>query len=322
MRPATAKAPVVLEPAAQAFAAAASTPPFLFELGVDEGRSALDEMQSGDVDKPFVDVFYTAVPGGPTGLTFIRILRPYGATIKTCLPAVVYVHGGRMFGDHRTHDRIARELAAGTGAAVVCINYTRVPEATYPVAIEQSYALVEWIAAHGAEQCLDGSRIAVAGGSNGGTVAAALAILAMQRGGPKLAGQVLFCPATDCGCGTASYRTFAEGYHLRRDAMQWFWDQYLPDPSQREEVTAAPLNADIDQLAGLPPALVITAEADVLRDEGEAYAAKLRQAGVAVTAVRYAGAIHDFVVLNALRETQAAEAAITQAVSFLRRTLR
>lgn len=322
MRPATVTAPVILEPAAQAVAAAASAPALPCELGVNEGRRALEEMQSGDVDKPFVDVFYTEVSGGPTGVISIRILRPYGATTKTCLPTIVYLHGGMMAGDHFTHHRIARELAAGAGAAVVVVNYARAPEARYPVAIEQTYALVQWIGAHGAAQCLDSSRIAVAGDSNGGTVAAALAILTTQRGGPQLAAQVLFYPATDAAFDTGSYLEFGEGYHLRRDAAQRFWDQYVPDPAQRDEILAAPLNAGVEQLAGLPPALVITAEADVLRDGAEAYAAKLRHASVSVTAVRYAGTIHDFVVLNALRGTQAADAAIAPAVTFLRRALR
>jgi acetyl esterase/lipase len=142
--------------------------------------------------------------------------------------------------------------------------------------------------------------------------------MAKQRFGPRLVAQVLFYPVTDASFDTASYHEFAEGYHLRRDAMQWFWDQYTTDPAQRDEITASPLRATSEQLAGLPPALVVTGEADVLRDEGEAYAAKLRQAQVAVTAARYEGIIHDFVMLNTLRETHAAQAAITQAISFLK----
>jgi acetyl esterase len=128
---------------------------------------------------------------------------------------------------------------------------------------------------------------------------------------------VLFCPVTDARFDTRSYHRFAEGYFLRRDAMQWFWDQYTTDPAQRAEITASPLRASLDELAGLPPALVITGEADVLRDEGEAYAAKLRAAGVPVTAVRYQGIIHDFVMLNALRDTHAANAAVAQAITTL-----
>ena len=157
----------------------------------------------------------------------------------------------------------------------------------------------------------------MAGDSVGGNMSAALTLMAKERSGPTLAAQVLFYPVTDASFDTDSYHQFAEGYFLRRDGMQWFWDQYTTDEAQRNEITASPLRADLEQLSGLPPALVITGEADVLRDEGEAYARQLRAAGVAVTAVRYQGIIHDFVMLNALRETHAADAAIKQAIGFL-----
>ncbi|MFD9132959.1 alpha/beta hydrolase fold domain-containing protein, partial [Streptomyces bottropensis] len=147
---------------------------------------------------------------------------------------------------------------------------------------------------------------------------AALTLMAKERGDVPLVQQVLFYPVTDASFDTGSYHRFAEGYFLRRDAMQWFWDQYTTDERQRAEITASPLRATKEQLTGLPPALVITGEADVLRDEGEAYANKLREAGVPVTAVRYQGIIHDFVMLNALRGTHAAEAAIAQAITALR----
>ncbi|MDX6627808.1 MAG: acetyl esterase, partial [Gaiellales bacterium] len=149
----------------------------------------------------------------------------------------------------------------------------------------------------------------------------AATLMAKERGDVKFLAQVLFYPVTDASFDTGSYEQFAEGYFLRRDAMQWFWDQYAPDEAQRDEITASPLRASLDELAGLPPALVINGEADVLRDEGEAYAEKLRKAGVAVTAVRYQGIIHDFVMLNALRETHAAAAAIQQAIDFLSQAL-
>jgi acetyl esterase len=235
----------------------------------------------------------------------------------------VYVHGaGWVFGNSHTHDRLIRELADGTGAAVVFPNYSLSPEARYPTAIEESYAVVSWVAEHGAEKELDGSRIAIAGDSVGGNMSAALTLMAKERSGPELAAQVLFYPVTNASFDTGSYDEFAEGYFLRRDAMQWFWDQYLPDEAERNEVTASPLRATNEQLAGLPPALVITAEADVLRDEGEAYASKLREAGVPVVATRYQGIIHDFVMLNALRGTNAAGAAIGQATGYLEQALR
>jgi acetyl esterase len=311
---------VVLEPAAQEFAAATADPPYLFDLGPEKGREVVDEVQSGPVEAPAADLQDLAVPGGPNGEVAVRIVRPEGAT--GALPVILYIHGaGWVFGNSHTHDRLIRELAAGAGAAVVFPEYSRSPEARYPVAIEESYAVLRWIGERGAEHDLDGSRIAIAGDSVGGNMTAALTLLAKERSGPKLAAQVLFYPVADAGFDTGSYHEFATGYFLRRDAMQWFWDQYTTDEAERDEPTASPLRAGLDQLAGLPPALVITAQADVLRDEGEAYANKLRQAGVPVTATRYQGIVHDFVMLNALRGTGAAEAAITQAVSYLGRAL-
>jgi acetyl esterase len=216
---------------------------------------------------------------------------------------------------------LIRELAAGIGAAVVFTNYSLSPEAKYPTAIEEIYAVLEWVAQHGSEKSLDGSRIAVAGDSVGGNMTAAITLMAKQRSGPALAAQVLFYPVTDASFDTDSYHQFAEGYFLRRDGMQWFWDQYTTDEGQRNEITASPLRATTEDLVGLPEALVITGEADVLRDEGEAYGRKLREAGVDVTATRYEGIIHDFVMLNALRGTNAAGAAIAQAVTYLRNAL-
>jgi acetyl esterase len=311
---------VVLEPAAQEFAAATADPPYLFDLGPVEGRKTVDEVQSEEIAKPDVDVEDTSVPGGPSDEVSVRILRPKAAA--GALPVIVYIHGaGWVFGNSHTHDRLIRELAAGTGAAVVFPEFSLSPEAQYPTAIEESYAVLEWVADHGAEKNLDASRIAIAGDSVGGNMSAALTLMAKQRSGPELAAQVLFYPVTNASFDTDSYHEFAEGYFLRRDAMQWFWDQYTTDPAQRAEITASPLQATTEQLAGLPKALVITGEADVLRDEGEAYAAKLREAGVDVTATRYEGIIHDFVMLNALRGTNAAGAAIAQAIEYIRRAL-
>ncbi|MFG3006583.1 alpha/beta hydrolase [Streptomyces calvus] len=310
----------VLEPAAQAFAEATANPPYLFDLGPVEGRKAVDEVQSGDIALPAVDEEWVTVQGGPTGSVRARIVRPAGAAGP--LPVVLYIHGaGWVFGNAHTHDRLVRELAVGTRAAVVFPEYDLSPEARYPVAIEQNYAVARWIVTDGAAKDLDATRIAVAGDSVGGNMTAALTLMAKERGDVPLVQQVLFYPVTDANFDTGSYHRFAEGYFLRRDAMQWFWDQYTTDEAQRAEITASPLRATTEQLAGLPPALVVTGEADVLRDEGEAYADKLRQAGVPVTAVRYQGIIHDFVMLNALRETHAAEAAITQAIGVLRGAL-
>lgn len=312
--------PPVLEPAAAEFAAATANPPYLFDLGPVEGRKAVDEVQSGDIEAPAVDDEWITVDGGPTGSVRARIVKPAGVT--GTLPVIVYIHGaGWVFGNAHTHDRLVRELAVGVHAAVVFPEYDLSPEVRYPVAIEQNYAVARWIVTDGASKGLDATRIAVAGDSVGGNMSAALTVMAKERGDVPLVQQVLFYPVTDAAFDTDSYHQFAEGYFLRRDAMHWFWDQYTTDPDARAHITASPLRASVEQLKGLPPALIITAEADVLRDEGEAYANKLRQAGVPVTATRYQGIIHDFVMLNALRGTQAAEAAITQAVDALRRAL-
>jgi acetyl esterase len=306
----------ILEPAAQAFAEATANPPYLFELPPALGRKAVDELQSGDIAMPDIDEEWITV-SAPTGEVKARILKPHGTTGK--LPVILYIHGaGWVFGNAHTHDRLARELAVDVGAAVVFPEYSLSPEAHHPVAIEQNYAVARWIRNDGASRGLDASHIAVAGDSVGGNMTAALTLMAKERGDIKFVVQVLFYPVTDANFDTASYEQFAQGYYLRRDGMQWFWDQYTTSEAERNEITASPLRASVEQLEGLPPALVITGEADVLRDEGEAYASKLRQAAVAVTAVRYQGIIHDFVMLNALRETHAAQAAITQASSFLR----
>jgi acetyl esterase len=310
----------VLEAAAQAFVEATADSPYLFDLPVDEGRKAVDAAQDGDFPDPAADKQRLSIPGGPSGEVSVVIYRPAGSV--GTLPVVLYTHGaGWVFGDEHTHDRLVRELTTRAEAATVFTSYSLSPEARYPVAIEQIYAVLEWIANDGAAHDLDPNRIAVAGDSVGGNMTAAITLMAKQRGGPRLAGQLLYYPVTDAAFDTGSYRQFATNYWLRRDAMQWFWDQYTTDPAQRAEVTASPLRASAANLAGLPPALVINAEADVLRDEGEAYAAKLRAAGVPVTSTRYNGTIHDFVMLNALRDTDAAKAATAQGGEFLRTAL-
>jgi acetyl esterase len=315
-----AQSSTVLEPAAKELTDQTANHPFLFELGPAEGRKALDDLQSSPDDIPAVDEEWITVAGGPTGEVRARIVKPRGAS--GTLPVVIFIHGaGWVFGDAQTHDRLVRELAVGVGAAVVFPEYDRSPEARYPVAIEQSYAVAQWVVDNGPTKGLDASRLAVAGDSVGGNMTAALTLMAKERGGPALAAQVLFYPVTNARFDTASYDQFAEGYYLRRDGMEWFWDQYTTEEAQRNEPTASPLRASTEQLKALPPALVITGEADVLRDEGEAYANKLRAAGVPVTAVRYQGTVHDFVMLNSLRETQAAKAAVAQAIWFLRGAL-
>ncbi|GGA30824.1 alpha/beta hydrolase [Paenibacillus physcomitrellae] len=313
----TVQGKVVLEPVAQKFVQDTANPPYLFDLGPVKGRETVDEVQSGEIAKPAVDIEDLTFEGGPTGTVSIRIVKPQNA--KGTLPVILYTHGaGWVFGNAHTHDRLIRELAVGTDSAVVFTSYDLSPEVRYPVAIEQVYAALEWIAKEGASHGLNASRIVAAGDSVGGNMTAALTLMTKERKGPQIAKQLLFYPVTDASFDTPSYHQFAEGYFLRRDGMQWFWDQYTTDPQQRAEIYASPLRASLDQLKGLPEALVITGEADVLRDEGEAYANKLREAGVTVTAVRFQGIIHDFVMLNALADTNAAKGAMLLANAWIR----
>jgi acetyl esterase len=250
----------------------------------------------------------------------VRIVRPSGAA--GTLPVILYMHGGGwVLGNAGTHDRLVRELACGAGAALVFVEYDRSPEARYPVAIEQGYATARWIVREGAANGLDPERIAIAGDSVGGGMTAAIALMAQDRGDVRFVHQSMYYPVTDAGMDTGSYQEFAEGYFLSDKAMAWFWDCYAPDVERRCEPYASPLRARDEQLAGLPPALVIVDEADVLRDEGEAYGARLRAAGVAVTTVRYDGITHDFMMLNPLSGTHATRAAIAQAISTLRAAL-
>lgn len=314
----TKKTKIVLEPAAQKFADENAKPPFLPDLGPEKGRETVDSVQSSEIDKPDVTIEDLMIPGGPNGDVSVRIVRPPSASLPS-LPVIIYIHGaGWVFGNAHTHDRLIRELAVGAEAAIVFPNYSLSPEAKYPTAIEEIYAVLKWTAEHGQEHGLDASKLSVAGDSVGGNMAAAITLMAKERSGPTIEKQLLFYPVTDASFDTESYHEFAEGYFLQREGMKWFWDQYTTDPEERKQITASPLRATVEQLRGLPDALVITGEADVLRDEGEAYAAKLREAGVEVTAVRFQGIIHDFVMLNPLAETNAKKGAIKLATAFLK----
>ncbi|MEV0347028.1 alpha/beta hydrolase [Nonomuraea sp. NPDC050680] len=309
----------ILEPAAQEIADATSKPPFLYELGPEGARKVLDDIQAAPIDKLDVEEKWITVPA-EAGDVRVRIVKPPGATGS--LPVVLYVHGGGwILGNAGTHDRLVRELAVGAKAAVVFVEYERSPEARYPVAIEQAYATARWITRDGASEGLDSSRLAVAGDSVGGNMTAALAILAKQRGDVTFVHQSLYYPVTDAAQDTGSYREFANGPFLTAQAMAWFWDAYLPDHDRRAEITASPLRASLEELTGLPEAFVIVDENDVLRDEGEAYARKLVAAGVRTTSLRYNGILHDFMMLNPLRQTAATTGAVEQAIQVLRKAL-
>jgi acetyl esterase/lipase len=312
----TTQSSVVLEAASQAFVEATAAPPLIHELSPAEARKVLDDVQAAPIDKADVDDRWFVV-AADVGDVPVRIVRPPG--VDGPLPVVLYMHGGGwVLGNAGTHDRLIRELAVGVSAAVVFVEYDRSPEARYPVAIEQGYATAQWITREGARHGLDADRMAIAGDSVGGNMTAALALMANERGDVRFVHQSMYYPVTDAAMDTASYEQFAEGYFLTAKAMAWFWDAYLPDIERRSEPFASPVRATDDQLTGQPPAFVVVDEADVLRDEGEAYAARLRHAGVVVTTVRYDGITHDFMMLNPLCNTHATRAAIAQAISVLR----
>jgi acetyl esterase/lipase len=235
-------------------------------------------------------------------------------------PGVLYfIHGGVwLVGNFQNHQRLLRDLVVGSGQVGVFVEYTPLPAAKFPTQMEESYAGLKWVAAHAGEFGADGSRIAVAGNSVGGDMTAAITLMAKDRNGPKISYQVLFIPATDASVDTASYHEYGTGRFLTRAFMKYGWDLYVPDAAMRDNPYVSPLRASNQELQGLPPALVITAENDPLRDEGEAYARKLMNAGVAVATARYDGMIHDFVALNALRHLPETVAALQQASDGIR----
>ncbi|MCU7239138.1 alpha/beta hydrolase [Pseudomonas peradeniyensis] len=282
------------------------------QLSPKDARAVLSGAQAGvKLTLPKADVSEKTITVDGQALR-LTIVRPAG--VKGTLPVFMYFHGGGwVLGDFPTHERLVRDLVVESGAVAVFVNYTPSPEAHYPTAINQAYAATRWVAEHGKDINVDGKRLAVAGNSVGGNMAAVVSLMAKDKGTPAIKYQVLLWPVTDANFETASYNQFAEGHFLTRNMMKWFWDNYTTDPKQRAEIYASPLRATTEQLQGLPPALVQTASADVLRDEGEAYARKLDQAGVPVTAVRYNGMIHDYGLLNVVSQVPAVRAAMLQA---------
>lgn len=300
--------------------------PPIYTLTPEKARAVLSDVQATSlppgVDLPAADIEKRTIPGGPDGSQVsVTIVRPQGGSNRT-LPVIIYTHGGGwVLGDFKTHERLVREISNNVDAAIVFVNYTPSPEARYPVAIEQAYAAAKWVAENGKSINVDPSRLAVVGESVGGNMAAAVTLLAKERGGPDIKFQALLYPVTDSNFDTQSYITYKDGPWLARKGMEWFWDNYLPEKAKRKEPTASPLQSPIDQLKGLPPALIIVDENDVLRDEGEAYAHKLMQANVTVTATRYLGTIHDFMLLNPISDTSPVRGAIDQASGMLKKML-
>jgi acetyl esterase len=297
--------------------------PPIYTLSPDKARGVLSGLQaSTPVQKLPADVENRTIPGGSNSKDVsITIVRPRNSSIEP-LPVVIFTHGGGwVLGGFDTHERLVREIAIKANVVVVFVNYTLSPEAKYPTALEQAYAATNWVARNGQSINVDSSRLAVVGDSVGGNLTAALTLLAKERGGPSIRFQVLFYPVTDANFDTPSYRKYEEGYWLTREGMKWFWDNYTSKETNRKEPTVSPLHASIEQLSGLPPGLIVNGENDVLCDEGEAYALKLLQAGVPVTAVRYHGTIHDFVMLNAITNDPAPRGAIEQASHMLKQIL-
>ncbi len=285
---------MTLDPQAEAYLAqqaAAGAPP-VSAMSLEAGRQALRARQeAGGGTLPEIGHAEDRVLPGAGGAIPVRLYTPRGARERR--PALVYFHGGGWVrGDLETHDRVCRFLAAGAECLVVSVDYRRAPEARFPAAVEDAFAATRWVAEHASEIGADPGRLAVGGDSAGGNLAAVVALLARDAGGPALQFQLLVYPVTDSSLETASYEENASGYGLTRADMAWYWKQYLPDGAAGKDVRASPLRAQ--NLRGLPPALVITAEYDPLRDEGEAYGRRLRDAGVRVTVTRYPGMVHGF----------------------------
>jgi len=306
-------APSGLEPTTQRFIDGLAGAPPLPTLTPEAAHRVLTDLQAKPMAMRPAEIEDTTWPVGPTGTTKIRIVRPVGA--KETLPLIFYTHGGGwVLGDTITHERLVRELAEGVNATVVFVDYINSPNAQFPTQNEQAYASLVYAVEHARQLNIDPNRVAIVGDSVGGNMAAVLTLLAKERGGPRLRFQVLFYPVTDYRKDNASYRKFENGPWLTARTMQWMFD--LQGFKGDEGSDAFPLRATVEQLRGLPDALIITDD-DILQDEGEAYAAKLGQAGVRVTAVRYNQTIHDFVMLNPLADTPAVRAAVQQAISAL-----
>jgi acetyl esterase/lipase len=280
---------------------------------IDAQNSVKADLSGIDVSNRTIEQDGISVP--------ITIVKPQGVTGTP--PVFMFFHGGGwILGDFQTHERLVRDLVVQSGAVAVFVNYTPSPEAHYPVAINQAYAATVWVASHGNEIGVDGSRLAVVGNSVGGNMAAVVALMAKDKQGPAIRFQGLMWPVTDNNFNDGSYNSFPDGYFLSRASMKWFWDAYTMNQKQRNEIYASPLRASVTELKGLPPALIQVAQFDVLTDEGQAYGRKLDAAGDEVTTVRYNGTIHDFGLLNALANDAPTKAATRQLANELQSRLK
>lgn len=306
---------ISLEKSALEFSIANEEEPFIYQLPVDEARALLEQVQDSPVEKLAADIHDEGWDLGEHGKINVRTVKPTNSTEK--LPVILYIHGaGWVLGSAHTHDKLVRELAVRTNSIVFVPEYDRSPEAKYPTAIEQSYATLLKLV-EDADGGYDTDRITVAGDSVGGNMATVLSMLAKDRQGPKINQQLLYYPVTNHAFDTDSYNQFATDYFLAKEGMKWFWNNYLPEGQDSSIKTISPLQATKEDLIGLPAAMILNGEADVLRDEGEEYARHLRDAGVEVTQIRFQGMIHDFVMVNSMDKSHAARAAMDVSTDWL-----
>jgi acetyl esterase len=286
-----------------------------------EARQVLvDAQASVQVDLSGIDESEKMIIADGYSIT-LNIVRPEG--VKGTLPVFIFIHGGGwVLGDYPTHKRMVRDLVVLSGFAAVFVNYTRTPDAQYPQAINEIYAATKWVAEHGEEIGVDGKNLAVVGNSVGGNMTAVTTLMAKAKGGPHIKLQILMWPIVDADFATDSYHQFGEKRFLTTPLMKWMYDMYIADPEKRKDIYASPLQATVEQLKGLPPALIQIAESDILQNEGAAYGRKLDEAGVNVTTVRYNGMIHDFGLLNGLAELPAVRSLFVQAAAELKKHLR
>lgn len=308
---------IPLEAAAAAVCDQSAVPPLIFQLPPEQGRARLERVQSTPVHQYAAEVSMMEADTGRWGrIPVYRMVPKSAAPIRRI---IFYIHGaGWVFGSFHTHEKLVKELAARTNSLLIFPEYTRAPEAKYPVAIEQCYFVLSHLREF-AGSCPEADELAIAGDSVGGNMTIAMALMAKMRGGPKIRKQLLYYPVTNACFDTPSYRQFATNYYLYRAGMQWFWQQYTACEADRYKITASPLRASLECLRGLPETMILNGQADVLRSEGEAFAEKLRCAGVDVTAIRVQGTIHDFVMLNALDQTRACRTAMDASVAWMER---
>jgi acetyl esterase/lipase len=289
-------------------------------LGATDARQVLvDAQASVDVDLSGVEITDKIITTERYTIQ-LNIVRP--EAVKENLPVFIFIHGGGwVLGDFPTHQRMVRDLVVLSGAVGIFINYTRTPDAVFPQAINEIYDATKWVAEHGEEINVDGTRLAIVGNSVGGNMTAVTAIKAKEAGSPHIRLQILMWPIVDANFETPSYKRYGHERFLTTSLMKWMYDMYIKDPEARKTIYASPLQASIDQLKGLPPTLIQVAENDVLRDEGEAFGRKLDEAGVAVTTIRYNGMIHDFGLLNGLTEEPSARSLFVHAAAELKKYL-